>query len=697
MAIKLSGSWELSVAKKEAALNQRVIISGSSNSQDGTHLWNQFGAKAVEGSFGIQIQYLIEDQWRNSLMRVANVTQSGDDVTLSIQSDDLVGSGDLDFDDLVLSATKTLGDREYCVWGRVQSYSGCFFNPCEFPRLVIDDWPHFYERIDPRIKEIIKRLAKVPPEIKKPPFPDPPPFNYRAQSIELPEALVTQALLGSTAVSRKTYTPLSNVQQTFATQSNISATQTAMEMGDLSVANQNLMLARGSRFQQLIRYRKSPAARIMLRIIDYDPGPGEGPGLPFYGTGNREVLGQVSTDDGGYYFFFFNWSFPHTGGLKPDIILQLQRFDEEGNSYVALESSLTWNIDRVFRRNWCIPEHLTDPSVPEEFDTSRVWQYIGNLPVVRISTAPSETPGRGLANSKSGDGTTAYPLSLVNAPFGKTLLLKAKFSNPSIVYYRIQYRTTDNPDGNLDWTDLTTPLEYYDATWTLQTVGPKPAIIEGVSRLAYPNYEENAVYSHPHGLQYKARINTLFMKVGFLELRILGYDSAGNYLPGTDDAVTLCINNIPPEVEIQPVESEGGVSCGLVTIENRTDTIPITYRVNDAEGHLHSWYFKIIKCHNTYINGPRYLHHHTVYNPADGIFWYGTVDESGTLPYGWVTDDIPASGDFFTEAEALIRPNFAAVSIELWGISRSTNGIVSHIHNPCHVEVIGVKLAELSS
>ena len=66
------------------------------------------------------------------------------------------------------------------------------------------------------------------------------------------------------------------------------------------------------------------------------------------------------------------------------------------------------------------------------------------------------------------------------------------------------------------------------------------------------------------------------------------------------------------------------------------------------------------------------------------------------LPDGWLTQDIPASGDFFTAAEAMIRPNFAAVSIELWAVSRTTDGILSHLHYPRYVEVIGVKLAEAS-
>lgn len=690
MAIKLSGEWMLSVASKSAAYDQRIIIAGSSNDQDGVYDWDDFGTKTVQGSFGVQIQYQKSGEWYNSLMRVPDVVRSGNDVTLTIESDDKVGAGDLDFNDLVLTAETTVDDDDYCVWGQVQKYSGCLFNPCELPILVIDDYLYMAQRLPARLRDLIEPLPELPPTIK-PPLPDPPPWEHRAIRVEVPPELL-QELVSSRADRLR--------RGAFRAPGAMTLSDVQAEALEVSKMASSAAISASSAYGLLvnrlgpwIKCHTSPADGVILRMIDYDPGPGESPDGPYYGTGSREVLGQVVTDDWGFYFFCFHWTYPHVGGLKPDIMLQLVRYNEEGAPFVALESSVSWNIDKLFRKDWCIPSHLADPTTPDVVDPGRMWQYIGNLPVVRISTAAKAAVGKGLATSVPGDGTATYPLNLVNAPFGGTLLLKASFNNlPQVAYYRIRYRTTDNPAGNTPWTDLATPLQYYDATWTLQTVGPVPAMIEGMMRNAYPNLEGQVNYSHPHGLQYKGYINTGFVDTGFLHLRIYGYDSNGDFVPGSFDTVTLRIDNVAPLVEISPITAGAG-ACGFVTIDDPDDKIPVTYRVIDGEGHLRHYHFNLWKCHDTLIGDVQ--QYRTNYDAGSmGIFWTGTPDELALGPDldGFVTRKLPQTGDFFTSGEAAIRPNFAAVAIELWASSRTTNGIRSSIHHPRYIEVIGVKL-----
>jgi hypothetical protein len=433
----------------------------------------------------------------------------------------------------------------------------------------------------------------------------------------------------------------------------------------------------------LIKCYRQPAPGVTLRVMDYDPGPGESPSGPFFGTGNREVLGQVVTDDWGFYFFCFDWDYPHTGGLKPDVMLQLIRFDDDSQPYVALESAVSWNIDKIKRKDWCIPSHLADPTEPEVFDPSRTWQYVGNLPVDRIETAFG--PERGHATSESGDLVTVS-----KAPFGGTLLLKASFlDHPDVAWYRIRYRTTDNPDGDTPWTHLETPLRYLDSSWDWQTVGPVPATIEGATVNAYPNLETDHSWSHPHGLQYKAYISTGFVKTGFLHLEIRGYDSSGAYVGGTADWIILRIDNIAPTVEIEPITT-GGQACGFVTVTDPAEKIPVTYRVIDSEGHLRSHFFNVFKCHNNLVGGGS--HHHESYDPTAGVHWYGTPDDPSSDLQGFITRDLPEVGQIFTAAEGLDRPNFAAISLELWASSRTTDGRHNSIHHPRYVEVIGVRL-----
>jgi hypothetical protein len=688
MAIKLTGEWSITVAGKEAALDQRIVISGSSNGQDGQYLWTDFGTKTIQGEFGLQIQYKKYDgTWHNSLMRVPNVERNNNTVTLTIESDDMVGVGDLDFDDLVLSAETTVDDNDYCIWGQAKGYQGCLFNPCELPRLIIDDWVLAADKLNPRIREVIEPIVTEVPPIAKPPLPDPPPFDHRAIRVEVPSELAQELFAGQTLqLKRGAFRQVGAMQSASPLSETLRASETTPAV---AASGHQWEVALAGKYRRFISCQVDPAPGVMLRIIDYDPGPGESPSGPYYGTGHREVLGQVVTDNWGFYFFIFSWSYPHSGGLKPDIILQLTRFDTDGEPYVALESSVSWNIDKIFRKDFCFPSHLIDPVEPEAVDPDRTWQYIGNLPIVRIQTAPPIQ--RGLANSVAGDGTPAYPLTLVNAPFGGTLLLKANFRDLPVAHYRILYRTSDNPEGDIGWTDLNTPLKYLNATWNWETVGPVTTTIEGTPMDAYPNHEGSYNYSHPHGLQYKGYIKTGFMQVGFLDLQIRGYDSSGSYIPESYDFVSVRIDNVAPLVEIQPIGA-GPEACGYVSISQPSDKIPITYRVIDSEGFLRRYYINLFKCHNNLIGGVRQFR--TDYSSSMGIHWTGTPDETSLAPDldGFVTRDLPESGNFFTSTEAATRPNFVAVAIELWASSRTTDGIRNSLHWPRYVEVIGIKL-----
>jgi len=56
MSIKLSGEWSVSVKAKHALFDQRVVIMGTTNGQDGTYPHASFGTKTLHGNFRIQIQ-----------------------------------------------------------------------------------------------------------------------------------------------------------------------------------------------------------------------------------------------------------------------------------------------------------------------------------------------------------------------------------------------------------------------------------------------------------------------------------------------------------------------------------------------------------------------------------------------------------------------------------------------------------------
>jgi hypothetical protein len=690
MSFNLSGEWTVSVKSKEAAFDQRVVIAGTDNGQDGTYPYATFGTKTLQGSFAIQVQYEKGEEWYDSLMRLGDVTRSATELAVEIESDDNVGYGDLDFNDLILEATRPVGSSDWCVWGQVKQYSGCFFNPCLLPRLVIDDWLHVSQRLP---NDLIAQLEPLLPEI--PPLdlpypPPPPPIDFRAIRVEVPPSIVQETLFTPRAGRGRGAFRTSGIE----TLSNpgIEAYRTA---DAAYIKASELFPAVVGKLK--LKCHVDPAPGALLRVIDYDPGPGESPGQLFAGTGDKEVLGHAITDDWGYYLFCFSWPYPGaTGGLRPDILLQLIQPDEGGVPAVRMESDISWNIDNLYRKDFCVPSYLLEDPPPGEIITpGRIFQYVGNLPVVRIAQSGVE---RGHGTSQSGD-----LVSVNRAPFGGTLYLKGSFHDfPSVKYYRIQYWTTGNPEGDIGTTTLTTPLNYYDADFDSVTVGPGPVEFANVPADAYPVMMGKYNYSHPFGRQYLAYINTLklesgAMKTGFLHIQVQGLNAGGADVAGATDQFVMRIDNVPPVPEIEPITagSGAGAGCGLVTLSDPNDKFPVTYRVNDAEGHLYKYYFRLFKCHNNQIGGS---HYSPVYNDTFPLYWHGTVDDpSGVVPTpptwdGWVTVDMPATGAVFSAQDVLDGVEFVAVSIELWAVSRTTDGRYNHLHYPRYVEVIGVKL-----
>lgn len=692
MAIKLSGEWNVSVKSKEAWFDQRVVISGTTNGQDGTYPHATFGTKTLQGAFAIQIQYEKNDAWHDSLMRLADVSRSVTQLTVELGSDDNVGMGDLDFDDLVLEATRTVGSGDWCVWGQVKQYTGCLFNPCLLPTLVVDDWLHVAARLP---RDLVRQLEPLLPEL--PPFdlpypPPPPPWDYRATRVEVPPEMVEKAFFAPRAAKGR---------GAFRT----AGLKTLSNPGVETYAAADAALVRSSELNPALlgklklKCHVDPAPGVVLRVIDYDPGLGESVGQLFAGTGDKEVLGHTITDDWGYYLFCFEWPYPGaTAGLRPDIILQLIQPDEEGVPAVKLESRISWNIDNLYRKDFCVPSHLLADPIPDDIVTpGRIFQYVGNLPVARIVQSGA---ARGHGTSVSGDLVTVD-----RAPFGGVLYLKGSFHDyPQVKSYRIEYWTTDNPDGNIGTTPLLTPLNYYNASFDLINVGPGPVVFPGVPAGAYPVMDGNYAYSHPFGQQYLTYINTSAlitgaMKTGFLHISIQGLNAGGSPVAGATDSFVMRIDNAPPVPEIEPITagSGAGAGCGFITLNDPNDTFPLTYRVQDKEGHLFKYYFQLFKCHNNQIGGTQYS---PVYGATFPLYWVGTVDDpSGVVPTpptwdGWVTVDMPATGTFFTAQEVADGVNFVAVSIELWAVSRTTDGRHSHLHWPRYVEVVGIKLAD---
>ena len=107
MAETFRGRWHVTVVEKNAAYDQRFVISGS-DSSDGTHPGTPEFSVEVDGRDGwqIQIEHNNGSGWDDSLMRLTNKVVSGTTLRWTVESEDLPDREPKDWNDLILRVEK---------------------------------------------------------------------------------------------------------------------------------------------------------------------------------------------------------------------------------------------------------------------------------------------------------------------------------------------------------------------------------------------------------------------------------------------------------------------------------------------------------------------------------------------------------------------------------------------------------------
>lgn len=105
---QLSGTWTLTAIAKNAAWDQRSVISGSTNA-DGVHpmaLGSVIpGVRGVNFNVAIQARNPVTNVWLDSFQIDVMSWDPVKGVVLTISSDDRTAAPDRDFDDLVVECT----------------------------------------------------------------------------------------------------------------------------------------------------------------------------------------------------------------------------------------------------------------------------------------------------------------------------------------------------------------------------------------------------------------------------------------------------------------------------------------------------------------------------------------------------------------------------------------------------------------
>lgn len=610
MAILMQGTWNIQVLQKEAARDQRFIISGAA-SGNGTHP-GVVGSPIVTVSgfdWNLTVQSKSGTTWLNSTEKIQFPTSAFSG--FKILSDDATATPDLDFNDLVLKVTPVAasGATDYFVYGNVSCYKGfCrIFNPC-FPRyIVIDSYASLKEALlNPALRDYIQKIYpdKVFEQpIKLPiPIPDPPPFTPLMLPLQddflLPnkEATIFKRQENEQHNNKKSSKEANEATETFTAISSARLTNPVAASGVTSAINKAAI----ARLKDKIRIGCDVDAMpfAILRVLEYDRTDAEKAGGPYTGTGNRQVLGYAITDNfGNYVFRFQRTDFDDLAEVnadtasgenifvqfKPDLIIQL--LDPEDTGSVLHETALYANVGTFKKINICFP----CVSGPKACNGQGIIQYIGDLLVIKGTTGTRGGDGNILGSS--GKITNAGANILCAAWQGRLRLI-ACLKNDAIKFYTVKYKLPFEPDSAFKLVTEGCTLPKFNGIDPLPVATSirRSRTINGVTNTeCYENVENSVDANQWITTSNLKAILTSFTYVndklpvtqqGTVQFRIEGYqgDAAGTKIATVDETIDLYLDNRGVEADIDPNIHMAGTTLGNCALF----TLPFTI-VNGAK------------------------------------------------------------------------------------------------------------------
>jgi hypothetical protein len=628
MAITMQGNWTVSVKTKNAAFAQRFIIAGAT-SGNGTYAGEtSTPAVTVVGNFWtIRIQHNPGSGFVDSDEQIKFPTTTATQFRFDIESND--SGADKDFDDLVLTCSAPRTPTDFVIFGNVSWYKGrCLFNPCNRRWIVIDTVSALQEAL--RNPVLRKPLEKLYPERLQVeprrigPLPDPPPFRPLVLPLEEVTALPAKqaqlvrlgALEPDEPQGRQRERLLPPVLSTRLVRVSRPVTIPDLEIDRIAV---------GRIIDQFFPLcQTGPLPGTVLRFFEYDRTAAELAGGPYTGTGARELLGLCVTDANGNYIFRFSRAIAdfiqetnvdvapgedEVVQSMPDVIVQV--VDTTHPSGYSYESAPYWNVPLFKRINICVP---LVGRLPTACQGQHAIQAIGNIFIGAPTTTPPPGfppgygPRVGFSNVLNADGKITARNSLPNVPqarcaaWGGLLDLFACFiDQPGVTHYTIRHRKHGTSGWSFFQEKYTHPKIANIAVpgYSGDPVGPfdVPLRVDGgapVSTKAYLNIESDNAWVLTHRNRKAVISSWLYSpEPGSVDLRIEGYDAAGNKVAGADDTVTLYILNEAPDFVISDVSMAGapGSDCALFTVPAGAPATPLTvqFKVHQPEGFLHSY------------------------------------------------------------------------------------------------------------
>ena len=750
MAILMQGSWNIHVHQKNAAREQRFIITGAATG-NGTH-------PGVVGSpmvlvtgtdWNVTIQSKSGSTWLNSTEKIQFPTSGASGFI--IRSDDATATPDKDFDDLVIHCipVSVSGATDYITYGNVSCYKGfCRFNPC-FPKyLVIDSQYALNQALrQPVLREYIQKVYPdkiFETRIKLPiPVPDPAPFTPLMLPLQnddlLPQKEAT--IFRKEMIESKSRDSMNNTAgEKFVSLSSVKLNNFA-PVRSTSLVDRVKLAGLMDKLRLQCEVDAIPSA--ILRVIEYDRTASEKAGGAYTGTGSRVVLGYAITDAfGNYVFRYQRTDFDDLSEVvndvaagenifvqaKPDLIVQL--LDPFDPGIVLHETALNTNVSTFKRINMCFP----CTKGPKPCNGQGIIQYIGDLLVIKGATGTRGGDGNILGSTgKISNG------SLHCAAWTGSLNLIACLSNDAIKFYTVRYKRPFEAasqwklvteDSRLPKFNGVDPLPVSTTIRRIRTiqldgvVTPNVACYENVENSADAN-EWIAITNKKATLSTSIYVNDkLFVEQqGTMQFRIEGYDAAGNKIAGVDETIDLYLDNRWLEADIDPLVQLGSTTlgnCALFTLPSTVvngvnvvsdERVPLTvrFRAKQASGFMGQYALTISKGAIGNIAlvrnaGAGAVTHTTALPTGAGQYAVGRVYSDNVnlvnCTFNGTPDEPGSIGDYI---ELTIRPestwlepdqNFCAFRIVVSGYIRHTDGENSNPNYQTNEVLIGIERPE---
>ena len=625
MAILMQGAWNIQVQSKEAARDQRFVISGA-DLNNGAHP-GTIGSAAVfvrGSSWNIVIQSKSPEGWVNSTEKIhfPSSAFSG----FNIASDDRGGGlvSDLDFNDLVLhcSPVTNSGVTDYFMYGNVSCYEGlCWWNPCFRDWVVIDTAIKLQEALKyPIMRDYIEkvypdRIFEQP--VKKPiPIPDPVPFKPLMLPLQGNTLLPGKetGIFRSEAYSANSKAAL-NIKEDTTSRFSFAGTKSLANAAVSKTFDIDRVKVAGI-IDKFFNCQVNTMPSAILRFLEYDRTNAELAGGAYTGTGTREILGYAITDSFGNYVFRFqrtlfqslneiNVDTAATESIfttvQPDVIVQL--LDAANTSIVLYESGLYSNVTPFKNINICFPCSSTF----KPCDGQGIIQYIGDLLVIKGTTGTRGGDG----NILGSDGKISNAF-LKCAAWSGTLNLIACLRDEKIKYYTVRYKRP----VDFTWSfveegytlprfngidPLPVPTSIRSNFLSLQVDGIMQNNVHGYINVA--NASDSSSWVTTSNLKAKLTTSLYIQNTGTVSFWLEAYNSGGIKI--AEETIDLYLDNKWVEADLDPNISLGGATlgnCALFTLPNANGVVtdekaPVTvrFRAKQDNGFMGAYVVTIAK------------------------------------------------------------------------------------------------------